>query len=570
MGRILLAALVIAAAGCEVTATQLLVFVQTDLDREAGEIDAFDLTVRGPDLEPVPLEQDQFSLDEVSLPASFGVAPRGRDSSRTVQVEVGARLDERALFTTRAHTSYVEHERLRLDMFLARRCRTEGPACEALGLTCDQDGCRDPDELPATPDLTRLPAEWSAAFDAPNLDTLVADSIRVAVDGASNVVVAGSFTDAISIGGHDHEDQGSRAGFVIRLPPEGGAPQWHQHLHSDDTGFVDVLGLAVDPATGSTTLVGTFQGELVAGELRRPAAGDQDGFVASLDAAGNVVDVQTYGSADSKVVFEDVALGSAGAVAVTGAFHGSVRFGEVRLDNPADGPSLAVAVLGGPTPFACSIAERIGYGVALGPDGRAHVAAGTVGSTVSLLSFAEDCSVVDLSLGGSLFSTTRVEVDPGGRVVLGAGMSEAGLVDGDELDGAHGGTDGLVVSFDAEGSFEWRRYLGAEGQDDLHDLAIDRFGTVYAVGSLNGTARVDGWPDELAHAGGSDGMAAAFAADGTTLWARSFGGEDRDHLSGIAYDPATGAVIVVGLDTGPAVFGTEELPAGVVVYRFVP
>jgi hypothetical protein len=356
----------------------------------------------------------------------------------------------------------------------------------------------------------------------------------------------------------------------MRLPPDGGEPAWHEHVHSDDTGFVEVSALAVDPVTGAVTLVGTFAGELVAGGLRQSAAGDQDGFLLSFDAAGDAVDLATYGSAGSEVVVEDVTLGPAGVLAITGWFVGSVRFGEVALGNASDSPSLFVTVVGGPSPFTCSIPERTGYGVALGPDGRAHVAVITPSSALRLLSFTEDCTADERSLGGSEVSPPRVDVDPEGRIVLSAGISDAAFPDGDVVDLAHGGTDGLLVSFDAEGAYEWRRYLGGEAGDDLHDLEVDRFGTAYAVGSLNGPAWVDGWTGDLPYVNDSDAMAAAFAADGTTLWARSFGGEARDHLSGITHDPATGAVIVVGVNYGPAVFGSEVLPAGVVVYRFVP
>lgn len=586
----LLVACASALAGCEVTATQLLVFVDSDLD-PGPEIDGFEVGVRGPDGRAVAVPQDVFSLHDVRLPASFGVAPRDGDPERSVEVEVGARLSGDVLFRTRAHTSYLEDERARLDLFLARRCRTEAVACELVGLTCDGSGCRDPevdledagDDSPRDPS----PAEWAVVFGSdPGADPLLFDDwFRVALDSRSNAIVAGTYQGFVQIDDARFTAD-ETGGFVVAVPPDGGAPVWQAAVGATN-GWVRLRGVAVDPATDRTIVVGSFTGTLELGTDRVAAIGDGDGFLVVFDAQGNPVDHETFGFQYADVQPEDVVVGPNGDAFIAGWFGYDVSFGDtLHLTYPDDHMNLFLARWNGDFRWACGTKDRNVTGVALAADGTLRVTGVTdmLGPDPAGVRYVEtvvvggglECEGTDFhSLGGAAGSGPRVEVGPDGRAIWAGGLLHGVLDEGTELVGQFGEGDGLVVSFDPDADFQWRRYLGnADSPDDLHDLVVNRYGTSFVAGSVSGASQVEPMEAFLPWAGDMDGVAAAFAADGTPLWARTFGGEGREHLSGIAYDEKTGAVIVVGFGIGlpeTRVFGSQrQVPDGFVVYRFIP
>lgn len=75
---------------------------------------------------------------------SFGAGPRDDDTSRRVQVEVDAMRGGGRLFTTVVRTGFARHKRLRLDVYLARRCLVQAATCLP-DETCGLDGCVSPD-----------------------------------------------------------------------------------------------------------------------------------------------------------------------------------------------------------------------------------------------------------------------------------------------------------------------------------------------------------------------------------------------------------------------------------------
>lgn len=593
-----------AAAGCEVTPTQLLVVIDSDLDPELGEIDGFAVTVRGPDGQEVHLDRSTWSLDDVSLPASFAVAPIDGDADRSVEVEAAARLGGQSLFTTRAKTRFLEHELVRLDLFLAKRCRTEGVACEALGLTCDDGGCREPEIDPTDQEGTgrrpdTSPPEWVVGFASPApVDPDIPDELRVALDSRGNAVVAGTYEGSVTIGGADYGN-GATAAFVTAVPPDGGAPVWTTPLNAlplpeGDSPTLHVDGVAVDRATDRTYVVGFFSDRIEIGDggPTEDAVGASDGFLVVLDAEGRHVDHATYGVLNADMYFHDVAVGPTGQVAFTGSFGYELRLGEsddlyFNHDQLGDIQSLFVAGWDGQTRWACSTPDAIGTGVALAADGTTRVA-GTIRVADVERRFLWTVGPDDVedqecrpssnhSLGGSAGSDPRVALDPAGGEVWMSGILGAELDQrGEEMPGDFGFGDGLVVAFDGDDLYRWHRYLGNDfANDDLHGIVVNRVGTALVAGSITGgDAQVTGWLDPLPFGGGtSDALAAAFRADGTPLWARSFGVESTEHLSGIAYDEVTGAVILVGVCSGsPGTrrFGTEDVENGFMVYRFIP
>jgi len=147
---------------CTTTPTQLVVYVDTDMTVPT-EMDGFRIRVL--DGEEKIVREEWFEVGDgdgaISLPASFGIAPRGRDPGRDVRVEVEATRGENrtVLFGTAAETGFVEGEQLRLDLYLARRCKD---------LTCSaRQACRPAGCEPVAVDPGALPDDGDTPAGSP-------------------------------------------------------------------------------------------------------------------------------------------------------------------------------------------------------------------------------------------------------------------------------------------------------------------------------------------------------------------------------------------------------------------
>lgn len=154
-----------AAPGCrEITPTQLVVWVDTDLP--ATVFDRIEVRVDGPDGPALRRAVD-------ALPVSFGIRPKRDDPRRRVTVEASASRGGELLLETASATTFLEHRRLRLDIFLSHQCLRV--ACPP-GQTCRRGTCEDvavdPHGLPPGDDPPDL-ADAAVLHDAAPLDASV-------------------------------------------------------------------------------------------------------------------------------------------------------------------------------------------------------------------------------------------------------------------------------------------------------------------------------------------------------------------------------------------------------------
>ncbi|AUX31193.1 hypothetical protein SOCE836_033210 [Sorangium cellulosum] len=163
---------------------------------------------------------------------------------------------------------------------------------------------------------------WSKRFGDAGLQRARA----VAVDGAGNVIVGGEFSGAIDLGGGPRVAGERPAVFVAKLDSKGG------HLYSRVIGEQGAtLGQLLVDGTGDVLVAGGFRGEasLAAGPVR--SAGGDDVFVAKLDPEGGYRWSHRFGGAGADRA-TGVAIDRERQVFVTGAFTGTVEFGEKQLE----------------------------------------------------------------------------------------------------------------------------------------------------------------------------------------------------------------------------------------------
>ena len=105
---------------------------------------------------------------------------------------------------------------------------------------------------------------------------------------------------------------------------------------------------------------------------------------------------------------------------------------------------------------------------------------------------------------------SSVAVDSNGNVVV-AGSVTGSLGTTTDV----GGSDSVVVKFDADGEEQWLQRFGASADDVANALTIAADGTIYVAGETNSSLAGN------AYAGGRDGYVRAIDANGSTLYTRS-------------------------------------------------
>jgi hypothetical protein len=268
---------------------------------------------------------------------------------------------------------------------------------------------------------------WSKGFGGQDQD----QGEAIAVDSNDNVVVAGSFQDAVDFGGGMLVSQGGYDTFVTKLDTFG------NHLWSRRFGGGDedrTGSIAVD-AMGNVFFTGRTAGGIDFGqgpELKGT-------FVVKLDPAGNLLWSHGF-SATEALGPGDIKTDSQGNAVIAGPLTGSVDFGGGLLTS-------------------------VGYdvfAVKLGTDG-AHLWSKLFGASGD-----------DVGRG--------VVVSSSDDVIL-TGHTSGGDFGGGPLPGM-GGKDIFVARLDSFGNHLWSRSFGGPNPDEGLDAAVDPSGNLLVTGAF--------------------------------------------------------------------------------------
>ena len=145
--------------------------------------------------------------------------------------------------------------------------------------------------------------QWSKVAGSTNID----EGFGVAVDASNNVVVTGSFFSSVNLGGGSLVSAGLSDAFIVKYAPDG------THLWSARHGAAGVAEVGEDigvDAAGSVVITGA----------------DKGAFLVKYDAAGVKLWSRSFTST-SAMQGINLALSSAGEIAVTGNLQGTTNFG---------------------------------------------------------------------------------------------------------------------------------------------------------------------------------------------------------------------------------------------------
>jgi hypothetical protein len=156
---------------------------------------------------------------------------------------------------------------------------------------------------------------WSKSFGQAGPQSAAA----VSIDAGGNVVLAGSYFNAIDLG----------SGVVpTRLDPAG-AVLWGNRY--GDAQSQQVVDLAVD-ARGDIVVVGSFSGSIDFGTSPLVSAGGVDVFVTKVDRHGGTMWSRRFGDPSAQLV-RKVATTPHGGVVLVGDFYGQLDFGQGLLSS---------------------------------------------------------------------------------------------------------------------------------------------------------------------------------------------------------------------------------------------
>jgi hypothetical protein len=393
----------------------------------------------------------------------------------------------------------------------------------------------------------------------------------VAVDGAGNVYVTGSFQGTIDLGGGPLTSAGGDDVFIAKLDSSG------DHVWSKRFGngaSQNAAGVAVD-SSGNVLLVGSFYGTIDFGGGSLTTAGGTDVYVAKLDSAGNHVWSKRFGDASTQTC-AGVAVDGSGFVAIAGSFAGVMDFSGTTLTSVGANDAY-VARFG--SNGSLSWAKRFGdaqdqqaRAVATDSAGNVFVAGsflGTVDFGGGVLTSAgnEDAFAAKLSAGGvyqwakrfgdnSPQIATGIAVDPAGGVAL-AGYFGGSIDLGGGALASAGAIDVFVAKLSsATGAYSWAKRFGDASAQEPFDVAADASGNVLVTGKLAGAADFGG--GSLSSAGLDDVFIAKLDLAGAHVWSKRAGDANSQYGTAIAAD-GSGNAIVTGVAAGSLDFGLGSL-----------
>jgi hypothetical protein len=337
----------------------------------------------------------------------------------------------------------------------------------------------------------------------------------VAVDGAGNAYVTGSYRGTVSFGSYtltayvNYNDM-----FVAKLNTNG---TWLWAV-SAGGGFYDQGNkIAVDGWGNAYMAVQSDSETITFGSCTLTRFGPgTDIYVAKLDPYGNWLwAVQAGGTADD--IGNDIAVDGEGNPWVTGKFRGTATFGSQTLTVSGHN-DVFVAKLNTNGNWLWAVqaggtADDIGHGIALDGSGNAWV------TGIFCLAASFGSHTLTTNSGGDIF----------------------------------------VAKLDPSGNWLWAAQAGGTVGDRGYGIALDGSGNAYVTGYFNRTASFGS--HSLSVSGyDSDIFVAKLDPSGNWLWAVRAGGTKPDEGYCIALD-GSGIAYVTGYyrETG-ATFGSHSLP----------
>ncbi len=350
--------------------------------------------------------------------------------------------------------------------------------------------------------------------------------------------------------------------YVVKVGADGKLA-WARTLGGDRDDVANGVAVRGD----KVVVVGAFAGELKLGEHTKQAAGSDDLFVASFDAAGNVQWLWHGGGKDSDGA-NAVAATPDGGWIVAGSYTSTAQLGTMELKSKGGTDAFllkldAAGDLEWVKSFGGRYNDRIKY---VGADGQGNLyvqgefrdVAEWGGPKPLIAAGGADYDIVlakyDLNgdhrwakrFGGQFDElASGIAVDPAGNVTIsGAFRKQISFGEGDDHVSL-GEDDIYVARFDTDGKLAWAHTYGGQRDDAGGGVASDAAGNTILTGWFQGLADFGLGPVRTKN-GNKDVFALKLDARGALTWFQMWGDKDHDQGRAVAVDDK-GAAYVTGL-----------------------
>jgi hypothetical protein len=312
----------------------------------------------------------------------------------------------------------------------------------------------------------------------------------VAVDGAGNVYLTGSYQGTVNLGKGNEPSAGGSDAYVIGLT-SAGAYRWSRRIGGSLWDYCD--GVGVD-AGGNVALHGRFQGTVNFGGGPLVSAGSNDLFVASYTQAGLHRWSKRFGGSSSDRGF-GIAAGT-NHLCLAGSYNNNLTMGTTYLTSKGLEDAVLFSLKSGTG--AVTWAKSIG------------ATANDLGSGA-----AQDAS-------GTCYFTGRFSGSP----VVTSGTKLASNLGSEDL---------FVSSFSGvTGVHQWSESFGGTNTDFGNALAVNSSGQLFVVGGFRGS--ISFGSSILTGTGmtGPNGFIASLSASsGQAQWSQSISGGLTSQLKGV-------------------------------------
>jgi hypothetical protein len=329
--------------------------------------------------------------------------------------------------------------------------------------------------------------------------------------------MAGGITHSVDLGGGPLSEQFESDAFIVKYDAEG------KHLWSQSFGMggtSHALTVATDSAA-NVIIGGEFSETINFGAETLTTAGLYDAFIAKFDPSGKNLWSKRFGD----TTYEDVLTTTAdkdGNIILSGTFRGAINFG-------------------GDDMFANCSGQGDLYVVKFDPQGK-HLWSKSF------------CMSGVVKSGGAA-------VDAQGNILFAGALDGAVDFGGGTLAGQDG--DAFVVKFAPSGDHLWSYRFGESMLQGASGIVVDENGDALMLGYFAGVVDFGG-----ATVTGSDGLdifvVKLKGADGSPIWAKSFGKDNSQYSQSIALDTAGNVVVSVqfegAIDFGGGTFSTPPGP----------
>jgi uncharacterized protein (TIGR03437 family) len=335
--------------------------------------------------------------------------------------------------------------------------------------------------------------------------------LHIAVDNAGSAYVTGvtTSTDFSVRAPIQANNRGGGDAFITKLSPTGGDLIYSTYFGGtgNDAGYsiaVDAAGAAyITGQTASTNLP-------VQSPLQNANRGQEDAFVAKINAAGSAVVYATYLGGGMTDAGYGIAVDASGAAYVTGITAST----DFNIKNALQGMNK-----GGLDAFVAKISSD--------------------GASLSYSTY--------LGGSGSEFAN-GIAVDGSGNAYVTGATASTDFPTVNPLQAMnHGNFDAFVTKINPAGSaLLYSTFLGGSDSDMAASIAVSSTGVVYITGNTASSNFPLKTPAQDKNHGNSDAFITAINAAGSDLvYSTYFGGSEEDLGAGVAVDSA-GNIFVVG------------------------